>query len=98
MAFTIDYDDGKRYMVIDDEGMAHFWLRRESGEDKLIGHSPVRAMVQKLERQSELLGAYLSFEGDVETALHKVHNDRLEDALETLNERKQDIKFKEEYS
>lgn len=93
MSFSIDYEKGTRYMVVDEEGMAHFYLRgKNSDEDKFLGHSPMHALVRKMEQQEKLLQAYSCFQGDVETAAHKVGNDRLEDALDTLRHEKEAIR------
>lgn len=43
-------------------------------------------MAQEIKRLNAIINAYSVFEGDVETAAHKVNNDRLNDAFETLNE------------
>ncbi|AKQ08355.1 hypothetical protein PQE66_gp040 [Bacillus phage PBC2] len=43
-------------------------------------------MMNEIVRLKKIIKAYERFEGDVEYALHKVQNDRVEDALEALKE------------
>ena len=43
-------------------------------------------MMNEIVRLKKIIKAYERFEGNVEHALHKVQNDRIQDALETLKE------------
>lgn len=46
----------------------------------------VMVLLKMIQRMNYKLRAYTEFEGDIEDALHKVQNDRVEYALEKLEE------------
>jgi len=47
----------------------------------------VMVLLKVIQRMNYKLRAYTEFEGDIEHASHKVRNDRVKEALETLEER-----------
>ena len=90
MAYRIELGNGK-YVFTQDNGVVGF-ERNGEPSNHYVGNKAVYLLLARLEEQEKLLSAYSCFQGDVETALHKVHNDRLETALEELAEEKQRIK------
>ena len=90
MAFKVELEGGK-YMFVNDNGVVEFYRYKEPS-DVFLGSKPILALLHKLEKQQRIIGAYTSFHGDVETAAHKVHNDRLEDSLSELERELREIK------
>lgn len=89
MTARIELNDNKRYMTIDDGGNVKFYRK---DNDKLVGKRHLRQLLDKLEMQAQIIDAYTIFQRNVETAAHKVNNDRLNVALEEIDAIRKDIK------
>lgn len=77
--------EGGKYKWVNRNGVIAFYRHGEYS-DCFVGSKPVLALLQEIQRLRGREGVYMAFHGDVETAAHKVQNDRLEDALEELEE------------